>query len=108
MKNNITAVTCSRFWAALSPAISIAASTTVCRLNTAELSTSLLASMRLKSRMSVINVSNVSPEHLADRHRTASTHTVCHMSMAYWKKQSTHPPQILNPDCHHNCKERQA
>lgn len=45
--------TCSRRCAALSPAISMAASMTVSSLNTALCSTILLASMREKSRMSV-------------------------------------------------------
>lgn len=53
---------CSLLCAARRPAISMAASMTDSSLNALELSTILLASMREKSRMSVMSASSVSPE----------------------------------------------
>ena len=59
---SIEYATCRRFWAALSPAISMAASSTLCSSNSSRCSASLFASIMLKSRMSVMSVRSASPE----------------------------------------------
>ena len=61
-KENVNNLACNRFCAADSPAISTAVSTTPRSLNLWSAKTSLLASMREKSRMSEMRMSKVSPE----------------------------------------------